>query len=252
MNKKINDFNQKNIWVIGASSGIGREVCLQLAKKGARVFASSRKIELLNSLALESKNKIIPLQLDVLKIDEIENQLKQIPSIDMVIYLAADYTPMSIENFDAKTANYIVDVNLKGAINITSQVLPIMMKNKKGHISYFASLAGYIGLPQSSVYGATKAAIMNMAESLHPEAKKYNIDISIVNPGFVKTNLTAKNDFDMPMIMTPSQAAELTIAGYEKGCFDIVYPKTFSYFFRLLRILPYSLHLKLAEKLIKA
>lgn len=252
MNKKIKNFNHLNVWVIGASSGIGREICLQLANQGASVFASSRKLELLNSLALESKNKIIPLQLDVLKTDEIENQLKSIPSLDMVIYLAADYTPMSIEKFDAKTANHIIDVNLKGAINITSYVLPIMMKNKKGHISYFASLAGYIGLPQSSVYGATKAAIMNMAESLHPEAKKYNIDISIVNPGFVKTNLTAKNDFDMPMIMTPEKAATLTLAGYQQGHFDIVYPKTFSYFFRILRILPYNLHLKLAEKLIKA
>lgn len=252
MNRKIKDFSHMNIWVIGASTGIGRELCLALSRLGANVFASSRKKELLTSLSLEANNKIVALPLDVLDLEQIETQLKAIPSLDMVIYLAADYTPMSIENFDAKTANHIIDVNLKGAINITAKVLPIMIKQNKGHISYFASLAGYIGLPQSSVYGATKAAIMNMAESLHPEAQKYNVDISIVNPGFVKTNLTAKNDFDMPLIMTPQMAAQHTINGYQAGVFDIVYPKIFSYLFRVLRILPYSLHLKLAKRLIKA
>lgn len=252
MNQKIKNFSHMNIWVIGASSGIGRELCLALSRMGANVYASSRKKELLNSLSLEANYKVIALPLDVLDSEQIELQLKTIPQLDMVIYLAADYTPMSIENFDARIANHIIDVNLKGAINITEKILPIMIKQKKGHISYFASLAGYIGLPQSSVYGATKAAIMNMAESLHPEAQKYNIDISIVNPGFVRTNLTAKNDFDMPLIMTPQMAAEYTIKGYQSGSFDIVYPKIFSYLFRFLRILPYILHLNLAKRLIKA
>lgn len=251
MNRKITNFKNLNIWIIGASSGIGREMSLQLAHLGANVFASSRSFDLLNSLAIESNNKILPLPLNVLNIDEIKEQYNKLPSLDLVIYLAADYSPIKIENFDANIANHIIDINLKGAINITSIVLPNFIKNKSGHLSYFASIAGYIGLPSSSVYGATKAAIINMAESIYLEAKEYNVDISIVNPGFVKTKLTDKNNFEMPFIMNVDQAAKYTIEGYQSGDFCIVYPKLFSYFFRILRIFPYFIHLYFAKKLIK-
>lgn len=252
MNRKIKSFENVNIWIIGASSGIGRALSVELIEKGARVYISSRKKELLEEIKMLNPQSVNVLPLDVLNIEDIEKAYREIPNVDLVIYLAADYTPMSVEKLDAMVAAKIIDVNLKGAVNVASIVLPRMMKEKKGHISFVASIAGYIGLPQSSIYGATKAGLINFCESIYNELKEYNVDVSVVNPGFVKTNLTDKNDFDMPFIMEPKEAARSMIRGYEKGSFDIVFPKTFSYFFRGIRLLPYSLHLRLVKKLVKA
>lgn len=251
LNRKIKDFKNLNIWVIGASSGIGKALCLELIKREANLFISSRKVELLNKIKDVNPNEVHVLPVDVLDIESLKQSFNQIPSIDLIIYLAADYSPLTIETLDPKTCSHIIDVNLKGAINLSTVVFPRLIKERKGHLSFVASIAGYIGLPSSSVYGATKAALINYTESIYNEAKAYNIDISVVNPGFVKTNLTAKNDFDMPFIMTPEEAAKEMIKGYESGDFAIVFPKKFSYFFRFLRILPYSLHLRLLKKLVK-
>lgn len=252
MNRKIKSFENLNVWLIGASSGIGRSLSFELLERGANIYISSRKKELLEEIKTADSKKVTVLPLDVLKINEIENASAQIPKIDLVIFLAADYSPMSVENFNAELANKIIDVNLKGAINLCSVVMPRMMKEKNGHMSFVASIAGYIGLPQSSIYGSTKAGLINFCETIYNELKPYNVDVSIVNPGFVKTNLTAKNEFEMPFIMTPKEAALEMIRGYGSGSFDIVFPKTFSYFFRFMRILPYSLHLRLVKLLVKA
>jgi short-subunit dehydrogenase len=243
MNKKITNWKGVNVWLIGASSGIGRALALQLLKAGANVSISSRKENLLLEIKQQFPTNTKVLPLDVLNLEQISEQFSKIPDIDLIIYLAADYTPLSITNFDAKEVAKIINVNLIGATNISSVVLPRLIKQKK---------AGYIGLPHSSVYGATKAALINMAESFYLECKEFNVDISIINPGFVATNLTSKNNFTMPYIMTPDIAADHIIKGFGKGRFDIVFPRGFSFFFRFMRILPYSLHLKLAQKLVKA
>ncbi len=240
-----------NVWLIGASSGIGKALSIELLSLGANIYLSSRRTELLSEIYSLAPNQVKLFPLDVLNIEDLKNAFDQMEKVDLIIYLAADYSPLSIKTLDANISSHIIDVNLKGAINLAAVVLPRMIEEKNGHLSFVASIAGYIGLPSSSVYGATKAALINFCESIYNEAKDYNVDISIINPGFVKTELTAKNNFKMPFIMTPKQAALEIIEGYSSGYFAIVFPKTFSYFFRLLRILPYYFHLNLLKKLIR-
>ncbi len=251
MNQKIKNWKDKRIWIIGASTGIGKALSLELLKSGSYLYLSSRKENLLNDIVQQYPNQSKALPLDVLDQVQIRESFKKIEDLDLVIFLAADYSPIEPENFPIETVHKIIEVNINGAMNITDIVLPYFIKKRSGHISYTASIAGYIGLPKSSVYGATKAFLINFAESLYGDVKQYNVDVSIINPGFVKTQLTAKNDFEMPFIMTPVEASLEIKKGFEDGRFDIVFPKAFSLFFRFLRILPYSLHLKLAKTLIK-
>lgn len=251
MNQKITNWKNKNVWLVGASSGIGRALALKLLSQGAKVTVSSRKENLLNEIYAQYPSNTIVLPLDVLNVEQIREQIKKIPKIDLVIYLAADYSPLSVTNFNIAEVSKIIDVNLKGATNIASVVLPRFIEQRSGHLSFVASVAGYIGLPHSSIYGATKAAIINMAESFYLECKEFNVDISIINPGFVETNLTSKNDFEMPYIMTPEIAADHIVKGFAKGRFDIVFPFGFSLFFRFIRLLPYPIHLRLVKKLVK-
>jgi short-subunit dehydrogenase len=251
LNKKLKNWNGINVWLIGASNGIGRALCVELLKKGAYVFLSARSEEQLIELKMQYPDQSMVLPLDVLDIHQIQNQFSKIKKCDLVIYMAADYFPLSITNFNSEHAARIIDVNLKGATNISSVVLPNFIDKKSGHLSFVASIAGFIGLPHSSIYGATKAALINLSESFYQECKIFNVDVSVVNPGFVDTNLTKKNTFSMPFLMTPEQAAKHIIKGYEAGDFAITFPKIFSYFFRMIRILPYSIHLRLMKLLVK-
>lgn len=250
MNKKISDWNHKKVWLVGASDGIGAALAKKLLAKGAVLYASSRREEKLKAVVAGYDQAVI-LPLDVLDLKAVKESLDKIGSLDLVIYMAADYTPMQSENLDAAASAKMVDVNLKGAINIASEVIPLFMKQKTGHLSLVASVAGFVGLPHSSVYGATKAALINFGESLYHDLKPYGLDVSLVNPGFVKTRLTEKNDFDMPSIMTPEEAAEEIIKGYARGKFSITFPLGFSLFFRLLRVLPYGCHFKIMKALVK-
>lgn len=252
LNKKFDSFQNKKIWVIGASSGIGKALAIKLLKENAFVYLSARKLELLNEIHSTFPNNSVVKKLDVTNREEINQIVNEIPEIDLIIYLAADYTPMGIDNLDLHEIDKMININLIGALNVTTAIIPKLKKQGRGHLSIVASIAGYIGLPNSAIYGATKAALINFSESIFWECKKYNIDISVVNPGFVKTNLTDKNTFEMPFIMTPDQAASAIMKGYQKGDFVIVFPKIFSYFFRFIRILPYSIHLFLTKRLIKA
>ncbi len=251
MNKKIQSWKNLNVWLIGASSGIGKALAIKLLSHGANVYLSSRKEHLLNEIKNIYPKAATVLPLDVLDLEQIALQFSKIPEIDLVIYLAADYSPLSVTSFNAEEVTKIINVNLIGATNISSVVLPRLISQKKGHLSFVASIAGYIGLPHSSVYGATKAALINLAESFYVECKEFGVDISIINPGFVETNLTSKNSFDMPFIMTPEIAANHIIKGFKKGRFDIVFPFGFSLFFRFIRLFPYPIHLRLVKNLVK-
>lgn len=250
MNNQIKNWKNLNVWLVGASDGIGAALARKLLAKGANVTLSSRREDKLNEIAQEYKNATVRA-LDVLDFDRAQKIVRDFKKLDLVIYMAADYSPMRSDELDAKRAGQIVDVNLKGAINIAAATLEIFKHQKEGHLSLVASIAGLIGLPHSSVYGSTKAALINFGESLYYDLKPLGLDISVVNPGFVKTRLTEKNDFDMPFIMTPEQAADHIIKGYEKGNFSITFPFVFSLFFRSIRVLPYSLHFKLLRMLVR-
>jgi len=248
------NFQNENIWLIGASSGIGEATAKNLASKGANLLLSARSEDKLNSLksSLTGAHHVYPL--DVSNRQEVFEATKSIrrqhERIDRVIFLAAIYEPTAIEEIDPDFAEKTFRVNMLGALHLTQALLPILQEQKKGQIVYCASVAAYTGLPYGQPYGASKAALTNFVESLTAEVKDY-IDIKLINPGFVKTPLTDKNDFDMPMRIEPEEAADAVVKGLKQKGFEIHFPKKFTLMMKILAALPYSLNLALCRKIAK-
>lgn len=245
-------FKNETIWIIGASSGIGRELAIQLADSGAKLILSARREGELKKLQKElgAGHKIYPLDVaDNSQVKEVCSKTAKLKSgIDRVIFMPALYKPDSISKMDMEFMSKMVDVNIKGALYVTHGVLPIFEKQKSGQIALCGSVAGYTGLPNGQPYSATKAAVTNFAESLHAESPEY-VDIKLISPGFVSTPMTDKNDFDMPMVITPEQAAGSIIKGLNKSAFEIHFPKKFTVLLKLLSIFPYRLKLSLTRKM---
>ena len=243
-------------WVTGAGKGIGKEITIQLINQGWLVAASSRSNDDLQKLLELCPPKTLftyPLDITDLKktsatIEKIEGTLGK---ISLAILNAGTYQPISIENFSVNTFRLLVETNLMGTVNCLAQIIPCFIKRKHGQIIIISSLAGYRGLPTSAAYGATKAALINMCEALKPEFDQYNIDLTLVNPGFVKTPLTDKNTFYMPFLLSPKEAASLILSGAKKKKFEITFPFGFAIFMKLLRILPYKLYFFLTQWMIQ-
>ena len=246
------DFNGEHIWIIGASSGIGEALACKLAKGGATLILSARREEELQRLnaALDGAHLVMPL--DVLDAQAIEHTARQIADkvtkLDRVIFLAAIYKPAEIKDRDVSFTQQLIQVNLTGAILTTYAVLPIFEAQKSGQIVLCGSVAGYTGLPGGQPYSATKAGVMNFAESLHAEAPNY-VDVKLISPGFVRTRITDKNDFPMPMRIEPEQAAEAIVKGLKARAFEIHFPKAFTFMVKFLRCLPYPIALWLTGKM---
>jgi short-subunit dehydrogenase len=243
-------FTDEHIWIIGASSGIGRALAIGLAEKGAKLILSARREDELKKLqaALGAEQKFYPLDVsDASSVKKAAANLKG--KLDRVIFMPALYKPDSITNMDTDFASKMVDVNIKGALYITKAVLEIFDKQKSGQIVLCGSVAGYIGLPNGQPYSATKAAIINFTESLYAEMPDY-IDVKLISPGFVNTPMTEKNNFHMPMIITPEKAAEAIITGLNKSAFEIHFPKGLTFLLKLLGILPYKVQLFLTRKIL--
>ena len=167
--------------------------------------------------------------------------------IDLVIYLAGDYVPMRAGDFDLAAAEKIVSVNFNGAMRLAATVLPDLRAG--GGIAFVASVAGYRGLPKALAYGPGKAALIHFAECLHLDLAPQGIGVWLVNPGFVATQLTARNDFAMPALLTAEEAALATVEGLRTGRFEIHYPKRFTRIMKLLALLPYGLYFPLVRRL---
>lgn len=236
------NFAEKNIWIIGASSGIGAALARELSKQGANLALSARREDELNSLnnKLGGSHHVYPLDVtDVKALQKAASDLSAIwPRIDSVIFLAAIYTPSQLEKLDIQDAHKTVNVNLNGAFNVVHSILPSMIAQKSGQIALCASVAGYRGLPNGQPYSATKAAVLNLAQSLRTEQAKNGLDIKVISPGFVKTPMTDKNDFDMPMVITPDQAAKAIAKGLQSKSFEIHFPKKFTFIMKIVRLLP--------------
>jgi short-subunit dehydrogenase len=242
----MHTLQDKTIWIIGASSGIGQAVARQLDAEGAKLVLSARRKQSLIELNQELGDKHIVFPLDVTDSQHLvqlaESIIQQLNQLDSVLFFAASYTPSSVEQMDIEQAKQIVDVNLMGALNTVNAVLPIMKQQGHGQIALCASVAGYTGLPNGQPYSATKAALINLAESLRIEQQANNIDIKVINPGFVSTPMTEKNQFKMPMIVTPEKAAKAISKGLTSQRFEIHFPKRFTLLLKLLRLLPYWLY----------
>ena len=246
-------FDNQNIWIIGASSGIGYKLAEELSYLGANLILSARREDTLKKLQqqLGKNHKTYPC--DVSKYEDIKaicSEIKQNNIIlDRVIFMPAIYEPTMIANMDIAFASYMIDVNIKGALYLIKEILPIFEKQKLGQIVLCGSVAGYIGLPNGQPYSATKAAIVNFAESLYTEMPRY-IDIKLISPGFVTTPMTEKNNFDMPMIISADKAAKAIIKDLDKDIFEIHFPKKFTYFLKILAVLPYKITLFITKKMI--
>lgn len=249
----MRDYTNDIVWIVGASSGIGAALAREIAARGATLVLSARRkdeLEILQSL-LGNQHKVFPL--DTTDADSTQRVAQAIYGefgrIDRVVFLAAAYIPMNLDTLDLAQTRATIDVNLIGAFNLLHAVLPILKtQNRKGQIALCGSVAGYLGLPGGQPYSATKAAIINLAESLYAECKD-RVDIKLISPGFVRTPLTDKNDFKMPMIIEPMQAAVEIADGLFSRRFEIHFPKKFTLLLKTLRLLPYGLSLRLTQKI---
>lgn len=243
------------VWITGASSGIGRALALKMAAAGYRVVASARRESELQALAQESRDKggvIEALALDTTDHGAVAAAVakieRDIGPIVMAVFCAGTYEKVLAREVSVARARPVYELNLMGTLACLEAVMPAMATRQSGRIAIVASLAGYFGLPTSAIYGASKAALINMAEALRPELLLQGIKLQIVNPGFVKTPLTAKNDFPMPFLMEADDAAQAFFAGLHSDRFEITFPRRFSLILRLLQMLPYGLSLWLTGK----
>ena len=232
-------------WIAGASTGIGRALALDLAHRGVKVAASARNAEALSQLAAEHP-QIVPYPLDVTDLAGVERTVANIEAtmgpIGLAILNAGLGKFMPARKFDAGLVREALEINYMGAVHGLEALLPRMIERGGGHIALTASVAGYSGVPRSGAYAPTKAALINLAEGLHPDAQRFGIKISVINPGFVDTPMTQVNRFKMPFMLTAEDASRRILAGLEKGRFEIAFPWQMVWTLKVLRLLPYPLY----------
>lgn len=245
LNPKLTDWRGRVVWLVGASSGIGRATAHTLHERGAVVAVSARNAAALNAFVVQHPGSIA-LPLDASDEQAMQDAARSIINehgrIDLAMYCAGHYLPMRATEFDLPEMLKHQQVNYIGALNMLSAVLPGITRTGRGHISLVGSVAGYRGLPKSLAYGPTKAALNSLAETLYLDLRPLGIGVSVVNPGFVETPLTAQNDFRMPALITPDEAAQHILRGWARGRFEMHFPRRFTLWLRLLRHLPYTLY----------
>ena len=245
----------KNIWITGASSGIGKAVALKFAKEGWQVAASARRENLLNEISNLNKN-ISPFPLDVtdkVKCKEVFEEIKnKYQNIDICFFSTGTWDPKKEKDIDINQMKNVMEVNFFGTLNCIKTVEQYFKDRNNGHISIVSSVAGYRGLPNSTGYGASKADLNNLAESLYFDFGRHNVRVSLVSPGFIKTPMTDKNEFKMPFLKTAEFAADKIYNGLvNSSSFEIDFPKELTLFLKLLKILPNKIYLYLIKKLTK-
>ena len=246
--------NQKKIWITGASSGIGKALALKFASKNWQVAISARRKELLDELAQNPNISSFPLDVtnDSLVNTVFSNILNEFNDLDLCVFCSGAYNPKLEKEINKEQIKKIMNVNFFGVLNCIKTVEDYFKGKKEGHISIVSSVAAYRGLPNSSGYGPSKAALTNLTESLYFDFKKHNVRISLISPGFINTPLTSQNTFNMPFIKSPEFAANKMYHGLTKSnSFEIHFPKELTLILKILRILPYRIYLFLINKFVK-
>ena len=246
--------NQKKIWITGASSGIGKALAEKFAFEGWRVAVSARREEILDEMA-NNKN-IFSYPLDVTNQEQISDVFSKIISefgnLDLCVFSSGTYDPKLEQEINIEQNKFVMETNFFGVLHCIKSAEKYFKDKQDGHISIVSSIAAYRGLPNSSGYGPSKAALTNLTESLYFDFKKHNVRISLVSPGFIKTPLTDKNEFPMPFIKSPEYAAEKMFNGLTKSnTFEIHFPIALTLLLKFLRILPYRIYLFLIDKSVK-
>ena len=238
------------MWLVGASSGIGRATAHALHAEGAKVFVSARNQQTLDEF-VASHAGAVALALDASDAAAVKAAAQVLLTagpLDVVLYCAGYYKEMRATQFDLREMLQHQQVNYVGALNVLDAVLPHFLSRKSGHISLISSVAGYRGLPQGLAYGPTKAALINLAETLHMDLRDRGISVSLICPGFVETQLTAQNKFSMPGLVTPEKAAQQILRGWRLGQFEIHFPKRFTLWMKALSLLPYGLYFPIIRR----
>ncbi len=250
LNPPITDWRGRSVWLIGASSGIGLATAKALHAAGARVIVSARNVQLLQQFVDEHPGShAVALDVsDSAAMVQASREVQAQQGLDVVVYCAGYYQPLRATNYSLEVMLRHQDVNYIGAARMLDAVLPALLAQGAGHISLVASVAGFRGLPQSLAYGPTKAALINLAETLYYDLSPRGIGVSVVTPGFVETPLTSHNDFAMPALISPDKAAQEMLRGWAKGEFQIHFPKRFTRVLQLLRVLPYRWYFALIRR----
>jgi NAD(P)-dependent dehydrogenase (short-subunit alcohol dehydrogenase family) len=250
LNTPITDWRGRSVWLVGASSGIGLACAQALHAAGAKVCVSARQAALLDEFVAAHPGSIaLPLDVtDAAAMKAAAQQLHAQQGLDVVVYCAGYYKAQRAERYALPEMQKHWLVNYDGALLLLDAVLPFMLQQQSGHLSFISSVAGYRGLPQSLAYGPTKAALTNLSEALYMDLQDLGLGVSVVNPGFVATPLTSQNKFEMPALLTPAQAAQHMLQGWRDGVFEIHFPKRFTRWLQLLRVLPYRWYFPLVRR----
>ncbi len=245
-------MNNKTIWITGASSGIGKALAIKFSKEGWKVAISARREKLLEEIS-KSQNNIVYFPLDVTdseKCKMVFNEIKKkLGDINISIFCTGIHDPKSEKKLNLERVRKIMEVNFFGTVNSINAVYDYYKEKKSGQVSIVSSVAGYRGLPAAGAYCASKSALSSFAESLYFDLKRFNVRVSLVSPGFIKTPMTDQNDFPMPMIKSPEFAAEQMFKGLTKSkSFEIHFPKSFTSLMKILKVIPNGLYFKIVEK----
>jgi NAD(P)-dependent dehydrogenase (short-subunit alcohol dehydrogenase family) len=250
LNQPIQNWQGRRVWLVGASSGIGLACAKALNAAGANVIVSAREVGALTEWAETCNKEGLPVELmaldvtDALQVKYVARQVATGGPLDFVLYCAGHYRAQRATEFDLKDMLRHQDVNYNGMLRVLDAVLPMFLQQGCGHISLVSSVAGWRGL----AYGPTKAAMTHLAETLYMDLQDKGIGVSVINPGFVATPLTAQNNFQMPALISPEEAAKAMLAGWSEGLFDIHFPKRFTAWLKLLRLLPYRVYFALVRR----
>ncbi|MGZ8256511.1 MAG: SDR family NAD(P)-dependent oxidoreductase [Gallionella sp.] len=251
LNQKISDWRGQIVWISGASSGIGLSLAEQLLELGATVILTARHTDnLADFCARHARAEAI--NCDICDAQMLTATLAKIIAqhqrIDLFVANAGVYHEMRAYEFDAEKAGQMLDINVSGTMQSVAIVIPQLLKQGQGGIALVASVAGYAGLPNALIYGASKAALINFSETLYLDLSGRGINVTLINPGFVATRLTAQNKFAMPALLSSEQAAQKIIAGLAQGDFEIHFPKRFTLWLKLLKLLPYRTYFYLVKR----
>ena len=241
LNPPITDWHGRSVWLIGASSGIGYATAHALHAAGARVVVSARQAPLLQQFvdAHPGSHAVVLDVVDAAAVTQAATHVQEEQGLDVVMYCAGYYEAQRATDFNLTSMLRHQEVNYVGALHMLDAVLPTLLAQGHGHLSLVASVAGFRGLPHSLAYGPTKAALINLAETLYYDLSPQGIGVSLINPGFVDTPLVAANEFPMPALIRPDDAAKAIVRGWARGEFQMHFPKRFTAWLQLLRVLPY-------------
>jgi short-subunit dehydrogenase len=252
MNPPLPRWEDARVWIVGASTGIGAATARVLLARGARVALSARSVDKLAAVAGEHAARTLVAPLDFTDADAVAACWQRVHAqwggIDLVLIVAGTHQEIRAWELTLANAKQVLDTNLNGVIATVAAIVPGLLAQRHGAIGIVASVAGYRGLPKALVYGASKAAVIHFTETLYLDLRPKNIGVYLINPGFVKTPLTAGNQFTMPHLMEADDAAHELVAGLDSGTFEIHFPHAFTRQLKLLRLLPYRWYFALVHR----